>query len=242
MGTRKRTVPPEQLILPTQGGFRKLLTFRLARLIYDLTVRFCNRYISRFTRTRDQMTQAARSGVQNIAEGSAVSGTSKKSEMILVNVARGSLMELRLDYEDFLRQNGLTQWETDDPRRRLLVQARCRTPNEVARWVRDVGMIPPEDGPDGLHGPDGQKSADSTDRETSSSKETSPKATPSIRSIRSIQSIRAEASANAILVLLEVTITLLGNQLEAQIRDFGEKGGFGERLYRIRREGKRRKE
>ena len=230
--TKKKKDRPEGLILPTQGGFRKLLTFRLARLIYDLTVRFCNRYVSRYSRTHDQMVQAARSGVQNIAEGSAVSGTSKKSEMILVNVARGSLMELRLDYEDFLRQNGLTQWETDDPRRRLLVQARCKTPNEVARWVRDVGMIPPKDGPDG------QKSADRTYRDTSSSKETSPRATPSIRSI---QSIRAEASANAILVLIEVTIVLLGKQLEAQMNDFRENGGFGERLYRIQSERKREK-
>src|SRR6266849_5446446 len=73
------------------------------------------RYIDRRSRTGDQMVQAARSGVQNIAEGSQASGTSKKSELKLTNVARASLEELRLDYEDFLRQRGLPQWPPDHP-------------------------------------------------------------------------------------------------------------------------------
>ncbi len=89
-------------LIPKHGGFRKLKTFQLARLVYDITMRFCDRYIK--GRTHDQMVQAARSGVQNIAEGSQASGTSKKTELKLTNVARASLEELRLDYEDFLRQ------------------------------------------------------------------------------------------------------------------------------------------
>ena len=91
-------------LIPKHGGYRNLKSFQVAQLAYDLTVRFCERYVDRFSRTRDQMVQAARSGVQNIAEGSQASGTSRKTELKLTNVARASLEELRLDYEDFLRQ------------------------------------------------------------------------------------------------------------------------------------------
>lgn len=81
--------------------------------------------------------QAARSGVQNIAEGSKASGTSKKTELKLTNVARASLEELRLDYEDFLRQRGLPLWDRGDRRRDELIARRCRTADEVAEWVRE---------------------------------------------------------------------------------------------------------
>ncbi len=84
-------------------ALQKTKNFQIAQLVYDVTVRFCDCYIDRFSRTKDQMVQAARSGVQNIAEGSKASGTSKKTELKLTNVARASLEELRLDYEDFLR-------------------------------------------------------------------------------------------------------------------------------------------
>ena len=102
-------------IIPNQGGYRKLKSFQVARLIYDVTVLFCEKYIDIKSRTRDQMVQAARSGVQNIAEGSQASGTSRKFEMKLTNVARASLEELLLDYEDFLRQRNLSQWNPDHP-------------------------------------------------------------------------------------------------------------------------------
>jgi len=128
---------PEPLI-PTHGGYRKLKSFQLAQLCYDVTIRFCDRYIERRSRTHDQMVQAARSGVQNIAEGSKASGTSKKSELKLTNVARASLEELRLDYEDFLRQRGLPLWPDDDPRRKELVLRRCATAEAVAEWVHEV--------------------------------------------------------------------------------------------------------
>lgn len=128
---------PEALI-QKHGGYRHLKSFRVAQLIYDTTVRFCDRYIDKRSRTHDQMVQAARSGVQNIAEGSMASGTSKKTELKLTNVARASLEELRLDYEDFLRQRGLRQWEAQDPRRKALVARRCQTADEVALWVKEV--------------------------------------------------------------------------------------------------------
>src|ERR1700722_16787844 len=101
---------PEKLILP-HGGYRKLKSFKVAQLTYDVTVRFCERYVDKRSRTHDQMVQAARSGVQNIAKGSQASGTSKKTELKLTNVARASLEELRLDYEDFLRQRQLPFWD-----------------------------------------------------------------------------------------------------------------------------------
>src|SRR5258708_27847774 len=107
-------------LIPKDGGYRKLKSFQIAQLCYDVTVRFCDRYIEKRSRTHDQMVQAARSGVQNIAEGSKASGTSKKMEMKLTNVARASLEELRLDYEDYLRHRALAPWPKEDPRRAAL--------------------------------------------------------------------------------------------------------------------------
>jgi restriction system protein len=97
-------------LIPSHGGYRELKSFQHAELVYDATVKFCDRFIDRRSRTHDQMVQAARSGRQNIAEGSQASGTSKKTELKLVGVARASLEELLLDYEDFLRQRGLGLW------------------------------------------------------------------------------------------------------------------------------------
>ena len=104
----------ERIIGP-YGGYHKLRSFQTAQIIYDATVVFCERFIERSSRTCDQMIQAARSGVQNIAEGSMASATSKKTELKLTSVARASLEELLLDYEDFLRQRGLRLWPKDSP-------------------------------------------------------------------------------------------------------------------------------
>lgn len=104
-----------QRLIPPHGGYRKLRSFQSAQLVYDATVIFCGRFIDKRSRTHDQMVQAARSGVQNIAEGSMASATSKKSELKLTGVARASLEELLLDYEDFLRQRGLRIWHKSSP-------------------------------------------------------------------------------------------------------------------------------
>ncbi len=125
-------------LIPLHGGYRKLKSFQVAELAYDVTVRFCNKYIDPKSRTHDQMVQAARSGVQNIAEGSQASGTSKKMELKLTNVARASLEELRLDYEDFLRHHRLMLWPWNDPRRAELIRRRPRSADEVAQWAKDV--------------------------------------------------------------------------------------------------------
>ena len=95
------------------GGYRKLCTFQTATIIYDATVWFCEKFVDRRSRTVDQMMQAARSGRQNIAEGSRAAATSSQTELRLVNVARASLEELLLDYEDFLRHRHLAQWDPD---------------------------------------------------------------------------------------------------------------------------------
>lgn len=97
--------------LPKSGGYRNLKAFQLAEYICDLTVIFTQRFIPVTSRTRDQMVQAARSGKQNIAEGSAASATSKETEIKLTNVAKASLEELLLDYEDYLRQHNLPHWD-----------------------------------------------------------------------------------------------------------------------------------
>lgn len=207
---------PEPLI-PKHGGYRKLKSFQIAQLCYDVTVRFCDRYISPKSRTHDQMVQAARSGVQNIAEGSKASGTSKKFELKLTNVARASLEELRLDYEDYLRHRGLPLWPEDDPRRKALVARRCATADAVADWAKEVHR---RDGRDGQNGPDGQPKRNA----------------PSIKSIKSIPSTYPEIAANAALVLIGVACALLDRQIEAQAAAFTEEGGFTERLHRIRTE------
>ncbi len=206
-------------LIPKHGGYRKLKSFQIAQLVYDVTVRFCDRYIDRRSRTHDQMVQAARSGVQNIAEGSQMSGTSKKMEMKLTNVARASLEELRLDYEDFLRQRGLEVWEREDPRRQMLIDRRCKTADEVALWVKEVHH---RFGSGGRGRPGGK-----LDKKSESSGSTA--------STKSTQPNYSGTSANAVLVLITVAVSLLDRQLAAQARAFEQEGGFTERLYQWRK-------
>lgn len=97
--------------LPQQGGYRKLRVYRVTEIIYDITYYFANHYLTRGDRTIDQMVQAARSGKQNIAEGSAASTTSRETEIKLTNVAKASLEELLIDYQDYLRVHNLPQWD-----------------------------------------------------------------------------------------------------------------------------------
>jgi four helix bundle suffix protein len=106
--------------IPPHGGYENLLSFQKARIVYDGTVRFCERFLNPRDRTCDQMIQAARSGKQNILEGSQASGTSKETELKLTNVARASLEEMREDYWDFLRVRGLGEWTAEHPYTRRL--------------------------------------------------------------------------------------------------------------------------
>jgi four helix bundle suffix protein len=99
-----------QNFIPPHGGYEDLLSFQKARIVYDATVKFCERFFQKRDRTVDQMVQAARSGKQNILEGSQASGTSKEAEIKLINVARASLEELLEDYRDFLRVRQAPLW------------------------------------------------------------------------------------------------------------------------------------
>jgi restriction system protein len=101
--------------LRLSGGYRSTCSFQTATIIYDATVWFCEKFIDSRSRTVDQMVQAARSGRQNIAEGSRAAATSSQTELRLVNVARASQEELLLDYEDFLRHRHLQLWAQDSP-------------------------------------------------------------------------------------------------------------------------------
>ena len=221
-------------LIPKHGGYRRLKGFQVAQLVYDVTVRFCDRYIEKRSRTHDQMVQAARSGVQNIAEGSQASGTSKKMELKLTNVARASLEELRLDYEDFLRQRGLALWDRNDSRRAGLIARRCATADDVAAWVREVHES--EGGRSGQSGQHGQETPFVSS--TPSARSAAPSArsaAPSAASTSSTRSTYPEIAANAALTLLAVATALLDRQIAAQAGAFEKEGGFTERLYKTRR-------
>lgn len=190
-----------EALIPPHGGYRKLRSYRVSEIIYDATVAFCARFIDRRSRTVDQMVQAARSGKQNIAEGSRMSGTSKKTELKLVGVARSSLEELLLDYEDFLRQHGLPLWDKNHPR---------------ALKVRALGRKNRTD------------LSDQTDRGYALYRSLVEREPP-------------ETAANTVICLIHQANYLLDQQLRALEKEFTEEGGFTERLYRVRKEARRKR-
>jgi four helix bundle suffix protein len=130
--------PAARRVYGQHSGYRNLKAYQVAELLYDFTCRFCSRYLAKTDRHHDQMVQAARSGYQNIAEGSEDSATSKKLEMNLTNVARSSLDELRKDYIKYLTRRGLQHWQEGET---LFIQARNLRPKtlkEAAAWVNQA--------------------------------------------------------------------------------------------------------
>lgn len=242
---------PEGLV-PPHGGYRKLKSFQIAQLVYDVTVRFCERFVDRRSRTHDQMVQAARSGVQNIAEGSQASGTSRKMELKLTNVARASLEELRLDFEDFLRQRDLARYPANHPALLRFKERRCATLEEVRDWVaeevRGVGK-----GAGGDRGAEGHGRTDEhgrtqtdTDMDGHGRREGGPVREGPCSSVpvrvpgpapgpAPVPVVPEELVANGALSLLNLACHLLDRQLAAQAAAFEREGGFTERLYRWRR-------
>ena len=212
----------EEGLIPKHGGYSNLKSFQISRLVYDLTVRFCDLYIDRKSRTHDQMVQAARSGVQNIAEGSQASGTSKKTELKLTNVARASLEELRLDFQDFLRQRGLPELAPEHPALKRFKARRCASLEKVREWVR------------------GERHTDSqglarTNRDEKGGQKQSVLVSDSLCSSLSGASLSdSTLAANAALSLLNLCCYFLDRQLAAQATSFEKEGGFTERLYRVR--------
>ncbi|VGO14607.1 hypothetical protein PDESU_03170 [Pontiella desulfatans] len=201
----------DEPLIPKHGGYRNLKSFQVAQLAYDVTVRFCELYIDKRSRTVDQMVQAARSGVQNIAEGSQASGTSKKFELKLTSVARASLEELKLDYEDFLRQRNLPTLAPEDPVLMRFKQLRCSTLEEVQNWISEERKRQKDE-----HG------QSRTDKDSS----------VPVGDCPCLSS--ASLAANAALSLLNLACYLLDRQIDAQADAFENEGGFTERLYRVR--------
>ncbi len=193
-------------LIPPHGGYRKLRSFQSAQLVYDATVIFCERFVEKRSRTHDQMIQAARSGVQNIAEGSAASATSKKTELKLTGIARASLEELLLDYEDFLRQRGLRIWAKDSPEA-LAVRRKYQSDKSDPSEKSDLS-----DSPD---------PSDMSDRSNPSD-------------AYGIRTVSPEVAANTLICLINQASYLLRRQLQALERQFLEEGGFTERMYRER--------
>ncbi|KUK83510.1 MAG: hypothetical protein XD98_0329 [Microgenomates bacterium 39_6] len=175
---------PNDSVTLSHGGYRELKSFQATTIIYDLTNQFCKKYVDSYSRTTDQMIQAARSGRQNIAEGSQAAATSKKSELKLVNVARASLEELLLDYEDFLRQNNLSLWAKDDSRAikiRSLAYQKNRSHKTYLSYLE-----------------------------------------------------KPESAANCLVCLIHQANYLLDQQIKSIEKEFLDKGGFSENLYRKR--------
>ncbi|WP_305043068.1 four helix bundle suffix domain-containing protein [Geoalkalibacter sp.] len=205
-----KNVGANERLLTAHGGYRGLRSFQTAEVVYDATVIFCNRFISRRSRTHDQMVQAARSGRQNIAEGSMASATSKKTELKLTNVAKASLEELLLDYEDFLRQQNLRQWQKNDAEARAV---RYRYRNFPQEWfLSDLSDL---------------------------SDQSDPSDKKEVRDPYGVGTAPPEVAANTILCLINQTCFLLKRQLERLEQDFLAEGGFTERLYRTRKNSRR---
>ena len=195
------------------GGYRDLRTFQIATVIYDATYHFCERFLNPRSRTVDQMMQAARSGRQNIAEGSRAAATSSQTELRLVNVARASLEELLLDYEDFLRHRRLPQWHED---------------SEEALAVRDIGRQAAE-----RNRRDQTDPSDRSDLEGGGVRQAATRVADDRRYAAYAHWLNHEDSAmraNALLCIIHQANTLLDRQIAALERDFVEEGGYSEQL------------
>lgn len=189
------------------GGFRRLRSFQVATLIYDATFDFCERFLEVRSRTKEQMVQAARSGRQNIAEGSRASAASSQTELRLVSVARASLDELLLDYEDFLRQRKLPAWSKDCPE---------------AREVREIGRRREQDRTDQTDRTDRTDRTDQSDR--------SAEVEQAAVYARWLGSGSPAVVANTLICLIHQANYLLDRQIAAIERQFIEGGGYSERL------------
>ena len=174
-------------LIPQHGNYKKLISYQKSNVIYCLTYYFVQNYLDKKDRTCDQMIQAARSGKQNIIEGSAASTTSAKTEIKLVNVAKASLQELLEDYEDYLKTRNYRQWEEDSVEL-LTMRELGRQHNDAEYFMNLAQTRPPE------------------------------------------------TIANMCIVLIKQADYLLFRQLQRLSKDFMSKGGFTERMYRLRSE------
>jgi four helix bundle suffix protein len=228
-------------LIPKHGGYENTKTWQLADLIYDITVLFCDKYVDRRSRTHDQMVQAARSGCQNLQEGSVDSAVSKKIELKLTGIAKGSLKELQRDFQKFLKHRDLPEWPPDHPALKRFKAVRCASLEEFRAWVatevkragthpEEYGLIAP--GNADKHG------QPRTGRTPVGALGVGPCRSVSVRV--SPEDLPAVLAANGALSLLNLCIHLIGRQMDAQATAFEKEGGFTERLYRVRSERRRK--
>ncbi len=188
-------------------------------------MRFCDKYVDRRSRTHDQMVQAARSGCQNLQEGSVDSAVSKKIEMKLTGIAKGSLMELQRDFKKFLKHRDLPEWPPNHPALMRFKARRCATLDEFRAWVAEEVRR-------------AQKNTDKHGRAWTDTKEAGSGGRaglcPSVSVGVSPDDLPAVLAANGALSLLNLCIHLIGRQMDAQAEAFEKEGGFTERLYKRR--------
>ncbi len=206
-------------LIPKHGGYRKLAAYQLSLIIYDATVAFTKLYIDKKSRTVDQMVQSARSGKQNIAEASAASGTSKKFELKLTSVARASLEELLLDYEDYLRQHNHPQWSKDHEKAKFIRDLRKKRDSIVTTFKKQSHESHPS-----------HKSHESEEANFA-------KALYEIYQPY-IEQKNADNAANTLICLINQANFLLDRLLKKQGELFLEQGGFTENLYKKRKEAR----
>lgn len=220
-------------VIPKHGGYENTKTWQLADLIYDVTVRFCDKYVDRRSRTHDQMVQAARSGCQNLQEGSVDSATSKKIELKLTGIAKGSLAELQRDYKKFLKHRELPEWPPAHPALTRFKALRCATLEQFRAWVAEETRREQRNAAENA---DRQNHTDKHGRTQTDSKAAANGVGPcaSVPDRVPSSAFAAVCAANGALSLLNLCIHLIGNQMEAQADAFEKEGGFTERLYRIR--------
>ena len=199
--------------IPPHGGYQDLLSYQRSVVVYDATVAFCRDFFRKFDRTVDQMVQAARSGKQNIIEGSLASGTSKETEIKLTNVARASLEELLEDYRDFLRTRQAEEWNKD---------------SKEALFVRQLasGKIRAVKGTQATHG-----AQEPTPKKASRASPASP---ITYDTFRPFENRPAEVRANIIIGLIRQTTYLLDQQIRKLEQDFMKEGGLRERMSHAR--------
>ena len=202
---------PEPFI-PPHGGYQDLLSYQKAEIVYDATVKFCADYFDRRDRTVDQMVQAARSGKQNIVEGSMASGTSKEMELKLTNVARASLEELLTDYRDFVRTRGFGEWDKN---------------SKEALYVRRLSsgkIAPPKK--------NGTKATEETHGSPASHASHPPVTFDTFRPF--FETRPPEVLANIVICLIHQTNYLLDQQIRHLEQAFLKEGGLRERMTRAR--------
>ena len=140
----RKAAPQSDGFIPPHGGYAGLLAYQKAIIVFQGTARFCQRFLKRTDRTIDQMVQAARSGKQNIVEGSKISGTSKEAEIKLINVARSSLEELLEDYKDFLRVHGIKLWPKESREALFVRKLGAKKDTSYTAYETYIESRPPE--------------------------------------------------------------------------------------------------